>query len=387
MVLVTKSFDPDHFLKHYWQKKPALIRRAFPGFQDPVTPDELAGLSLEPEVDSRLVMQRGGKKPWQVVHGPQRSAVLRRLPVSHWTLLVQGVDRYVPGVAALLEQFRFIPDWRVEDIMISFAPRGGTVGPHIDSYDVFLLQGKGRRRWCLDSQASSDLIPDLDLRILKHFHARQDWVLETGDMLYLPPGLAHYGTALEECLTYSVGFRAPSSMEMLIAAQERLAKSEQPDIRYSDPDLKRVVNRAEISRTAIVQFRKLLTESLSRLGDQDFNSLIGELLTQQKGATLDEELSVDAATLRSRLRKGWLLSRRPGSRLAYIKRGAAVDFFADGRRYALNGKLAPMAQLLTSRPQFASVTFLSSLRNRDFVRLMTKLVSAGTFQLSKPKHP
>src|SRR4051812_20292918 len=197
---------PAQFLKQYWQKKPLLVRGAFPGFRDPVTPDQLAGLALEDDVDSRLVMERGGKKPWEVTLGPQRAAKLRGLPRSHWTLLVQGVDRYVPGVAALLEPFRFIPDWRVEDIMISFAPQAGTVGPHIDSYDVFLIQGQGRRRWQLDPAAGGALRPGLDLRILKQFTAKQDWVLEPGDMLYLPPDLAHHGTALEDCLTYSVGF-------------------------------------------------------------------------------------------------------------------------------------------------------------------------------------
>ena len=174
-----------------------------------------------------------------------------KLPGSHWTLLVQGVDRFIPGVAALLEPFRFIPDWRVEDVMISFAPRGGTVGPHIDSYDVFLLQGQGRRRWRLDRKAPSALRPGLDLRILKQFHAEDDWILEPGDMLYLPPNLAHYGVALDECLTYSIGFRSPSGMDLLAAAQERLIHNSAAEGRYRDPGLKRPRLPGEIPRGAV----------------------------------------------------------------------------------------------------------------------------------------
>src|SRR5688572_16357118 len=263
------KITPAKFLKEYWQKKPLLVRRAFPDFRDPVTPDELAGLALEDDVDSRLVMERGGKKPWDVTMGPQRAAKLRALPRSHWTLLVQGVDRNVPDVAAMLELFRFIPDWRVEDVMISFAPNKGTVGPHIDSYDVFLIQGKGRRRWQLDPSAGSALRAGLDLRILKQFTAKKDWVLESGDMLYLPPNLAHYGTALEDCLTYSVGFRAPSGLDLLLAAQEKISGSRAAGARYADPDLRTTRARGEIPRAAVKRLRQLMESTLARLEDEE----------------------------------------------------------------------------------------------------------------------
>jgi RimJ/RimL family protein N-acetyltransferase len=145
------GLSPAQFLRRHWQKKPLLVRGAFPGFADPLSPEALAGLACEDDVESRLVLERGGGPPWRVRVGPQSPARLRRLPATHWTLLVQGVDRLVPAVAALALPFRFVPDWRIDDVMVSFAPRFGSVGPHVDSYDVFLLQGRGRRRWAIDA--------------------------------------------------------------------------------------------------------------------------------------------------------------------------------------------------------------------------------------------
>ena len=188
---VLGALPVDRFLAEYWQKEPLVVRGAFRDFKDPLSPDELAGLACEPDVDSRLVMQRGGRKPWQVTPGPQDPTVLRKLGRSHWTLLVESMDRHSRKVAALASAFSFIPKWRMDDVMVSLAPVHGTVDAHIDSYDVFLIQGQGRRRWEVDRRSIADYKPGLDLRILKRFRVEDSWVLEPGDMLYVPPGVGH----------------------------------------------------------------------------------------------------------------------------------------------------------------------------------------------------
>jgi len=192
------GLTPERFLAEYWQKRPLLVRQAIPGFKSPLSADELAGLACEPEVESRLILEKGGSRPWQLEHGPFEEERFATLPESHWTLLVQRVNHWVPAVADLLDHFAFLPSWRLDDIMISYAADQGSVGPHTDQYDVFLLQGAGRRRWQIDASVTdeSPLLDHPDLRILAQFHATDEWVLEPGDLLYLPPGLAHYGVAL-----------------------------------------------------------------------------------------------------------------------------------------------------------------------------------------------
>ena len=203
----------DEFLSEYWQKKPLLIRNAIPNFIPPIEGDDLAGLSLEEEVESRLVIG----DDWQLEHGPFEESRFETLPNRNWTLLVQGVDLWVPEVADLLKSFDFLPAWRLDDIMVSYAEDGGSVGPHFDYYDVFLLQGSGQRRWQVGQLCTADDLhtDNTRLKVLKEFNAVEDWVLNPGDMLYLPPKIAHHGVAIGECTTFSVGFRAPAATEML----------------------------------------------------------------------------------------------------------------------------------------------------------------------------
>ena len=199
------DLSADAFLQRYWQQKPLLIRHALANYRSPISGDELAGLALESEVESRLVESQGGD--WTLKHGPFTEEDFLGLPEEDWTLLVQGVDLWVPEVQALLSQFAFLPPWRLDDVMVSFACPGGSVGPHFDQYDVFLLQVEGQRRWQIGAACSSEtpMRDDSPLRILKEFEAEEEWVLEPGDMLYLPPGVAHWGVAETECLTFSIG--------------------------------------------------------------------------------------------------------------------------------------------------------------------------------------
>ncbi|MCA9779483.1 MAG: cupin domain-containing protein, partial [Candidatus Eremiobacteraeota bacterium] len=199
------NLTEEEFLSIYWQKKPVLIRQAFPNFESPIEPDELAGLAMQDGVLSRLILEKGGEYPWELRHGPLPDGTFESLGDSHWTVLVQEVDRHVPDVADLFDRFTFLPNWRKDDVMISFAAKDSGVGAHIDSYDVFLLQGSGRRRWEIGEalqEREARYKEGLDIRILDNFEVTETFELEPGDMLYLPPGVPHNGVSLEPCLTY-----------------------------------------------------------------------------------------------------------------------------------------------------------------------------------------
>ena len=227
------------FMRRHWQKSPRLIRQAIPGFGGVLNKRALFALAARDDVESRLVVRRGTprKSIWTLEHGPFRSADFKGLPGTGWTLMVQGVDLHVEAASTLLQRFDFIAHARLDDLMITYAAPGGGVGPHFDSYDVFLLQGPGRRRWQISTQDDLHLVPDAPLRILRRFAAQDTWELDPGDMLYLPPSVAHDGVALTECMTYSIGFRAPTAQELVEGFLQFL-----PDVlnlaseRYGDPD-------------------------------------------------------------------------------------------------------------------------------------------------------
>ncbi|SMN02441.1 FIG002776: hypothetical protein [uncultured Candidatus Thioglobus sp.] len=211
------KISQQQFLSDYWQKKPLLIKHALPDFISPISPDELAGLALEPEFESRLITGSIESNDWSLKNAPLNEQDFSELPAQNWTLLVQGVDRYIDEVHQLIKQFDFIPRWRFDDVMISYAATGGSVGPHFDYYDVFLLQGTGTRRWHLSTQHCKidNYLKDVPLRIMKKFHSEQVFDVEPGDVLYVPPKVAHHGVSLDdECTTLSFGYRALSATEL-----------------------------------------------------------------------------------------------------------------------------------------------------------------------------
>ena len=262
----------DQFLAEYWQKKPLLIRNAIPNFEPPIDGDDLAGLSLEAEVESRLVIG----DDWALEHGPFEESRFASLPEQNWSLLVQGVDLWVPEVADLLSSFDFLPSWRVDDIMVSYAEDGGNVGPHFDYYDVFLIQGEGQRHWQIGQLCSeADLHTDSTaLKILKNLEVLDEWTLNPGDMLYLPPKIAHHGVAIGQCTTFSVGFRAPAATEMLDdLATELLSRDLTPN-HLQDPPLNAAMANEPISGAYIQQVKELLQQTL------DDEQMLGEWFAQ-----------------------------------------------------------------------------------------------------------
>ncbi len=234
------GLSPQTFMQRHWQKKPLVIRQAIPGFQPLLDRPELLDLAAQEDVESRLVVQASAKGApgWRFKHGPFARKALPPFKQPGWTLLVQGVDLHDERVHALLNQFRFVPDARLDDVMISYASDGGGVGPHFDSYDVFLLQAHGRRRWRIGRQKDLSLQPDMPLKILANFEPEEEFVLEPGDMLYLPPKYAHDGIAEGECMTYSIGFRSPDRAELAQEILQRLAEQAMDEVSpslYRDP--------------------------------------------------------------------------------------------------------------------------------------------------------
>lgn len=266
------------FLSQYWQREPLLIRNALANFTPPISGDELAGLSLEAEVESRLIQQPNGEQTWHLQSGPFHESTFSTLPDSNWTLLVQAVDLWVPEAAALLAQFDFIPAWRRDDLMVSFAAPGGNVGPHFDCYDVFLLQAEGQRHWHIGQRcdATTPLVDNADLRILKDFQQQQSWLLEPGDMLYIPPGVAHWGVAETAGMTYSIGFRAPRLADLL---DEIVLQLMEDSAFYTDPS-GHLEKSEELTPAVIQHARELLHLALA--SDQLVGDALARLVTQPK---------------------------------------------------------------------------------------------------------
>jgi 50S ribosomal protein L16 3-hydroxylase len=243
MTALLAGQTPAAFLRDHWQKRPLLCRQALPGFRGLVDRRRLFALAGRSDVRSRLIIEHPGRRRGRFERhdGPLSGLSAKLLPASHYTVLVNGLERLVPGAWALLDHFRFVPTARIDDLMVSYAADQGTVGPHDDRYDVFLVQGAGRRRWQISGQADRVVDAHAGIRVLADFRAEAEWVLEPGDMLYLPPGVAHYGVALEPGFTYSVGFLAPSHAELVAHfgayLGARAAKTLDPDALYQDPDL------------------------------------------------------------------------------------------------------------------------------------------------------
>jgi len=252
------EISEQEFLAEYWQKKPLLIKQALPNFISPIAADELAGLSLEEEFESRLITGSIHNNQWSLTNGPFTEDTFSQLSDQDWTLLVQGVDRFVDEVHNLIQQFDFIPRWRFDDVMISYAAKGGSVGPHFDYYDVFLLQGSGKRRWHISSKHCEldNYIDDMPLRIMNTFEAEHVWDVEPGDVLYVPPKVAHHGVSLDdECTTLSFGYRAYSTQEISESIDQQ---SEDEGRYYQDPIWNNENTPALIPNSAITQAQQML---------------------------------------------------------------------------------------------------------------------------------
>lgn len=329
----------EDFLDNYWQKKPLVIRNAFPGLKSPISADELAGLACEEHVNARLVLEKDGDYPWQVEFGPLEESRFSELPESHWSLLVSDIEKHLPETRSLLEFFRFIPDWRIDDLMISYAPEGGSVGAHTDAYDVFLIQLSGQRLWKVAEDYAKETLSDVDLCILKEFAAEDEWLMNTGDMLYLPPNVAHHGIAQdngEPCLTASVGFRAPSLKTITSDYINYLNENVHDDRRYRDKVAVRPAHHAEISDETVSHFIDYLKQGLSIehaqvknwLGQYcSDNKTYEDLMVEQDIADYDELVDIASAAE---------LLQSPYSNFLFSHSDDAALLFVNGDSYPVS---------------------------------------------------
>jgi 50S ribosomal protein L16 3-hydroxylase len=383
-LLFPNGLDPIGFLAEYWQRRPLLLRSALPGFGCPLPADELAGLACEPQVEARLVLERGTLGPWELRHGPFDDDTFAALPESHWTLLVQDVDKHVPEVASLLRAFGFIPDWRLDDIMISYAADGGSVGPHVDEYDVFLIQVEGKRRWRIDTSEAPDLscIPGLDMGILERFAPTDDWVLSPGDILYLPPGVPHWGIAEGECMTWSVGLRAGAWRELAADWCEHQGARALPPGRYRDPGLRAQAHRGEVCPEVFTHIRSTLEQALTGADPDEFRAWLGAYLTEPK-----EHLRLSRAEppmtpeeFRRAVETQGLLLRHGWSRLLFCRGEGADDLlFAAGEVHRLPKAQGTLFEVITENRDLLCSQVSPWLADPAALGLLCRLYNGGHY--------
>jgi 50S ribosomal protein L16 3-hydroxylase len=363
--------SPSEFLQDYWQKKPLLIRQALPGFIPELDADDIAGLACDELAESRLVTGSFPEHDWALRYGPFSEQDFAGLPEANWTLLVQDVEKHYPPVHSLLDEFSFLPSWRVDDLMVSVAGPGGSVGPHTDQYDVFLLQVEGNRRWQIAESFNPALLPDCELNVLQSFTPEQEWVLEPGDMLYLPPGVAHHGVAMDQCMTWSVGMRAPSTADLLQALGDWLAQNREEGQRYGDSGMLPPDRTGEIDAKAIERFRRLLAKATS--DGSDFRSFLGSFLSSYRlahePAPPDEQLDVQA--LSKALEQGASIQHHPWTRLAWLQSKPCAILFTAGEEYPCP---ADLAEKICTRP--VEISSDPDMREQQ-LKLVCELVNRG----------
>lgn len=383
-----RNFDAADFLAKHWQKKPLFIKNPWTEWRNPIAADELAGLSCEEGVEARLIAEKPNKQgsKWSLEHGPFDETFFSQLGNSHWTLLVQAVDQYVPQVSNLIAPFRFIPDWRIDDVMVSYAAENGGVGPHFDHYDVFLIQGAGTRKWQVGGMCNDDsLMANHEaLRQLAEFEAEQEWVCEPGDILYIPPGISHNGVAIgDDCMTYSIGFRAPSRSDLISNFCDAIIDDMQENDRYADPDLALQENAGEIGADAISTMHAMVLEHIA--DKQAFRKWIGQYSTQPKYPENDYgQILANAETVQTHIANGLAFYRNPASRFAFIVQGDDhVSLFVDGQCVECHGPAAKLAQQLCNDK--LSIINPQSVASKHAINLLLPLVDQGSLLLNAPE--
>jgi len=337
------NLSPEDFLKNYWQKKPLVIRQAFPNFQCPISAEELAGLSCEDDVNARIVIEKDDEHPWQPTFGPMDDDTYSNLPKSHWTLVLNDLEKVVPELAWLPDLFRFIPDWRLDDLMCSYAADQGSVGPHFDLYDVFIIQGTGKRRWQISTAEVSETnqVANTPLRIQAEFNAEQEWILEPGDMIYIPPNVSHHGVSLGESISFSVGYRAVSHADLLNDFIAHITQNLPAKLTYQDADLTLQKHSSEITEAAIQRVKNIFREYLTP-EHKELDRWFGKFMSDPKSeyTQVPEEVFDSVDELITEIENGVILNLHPASRFAFINHKENASLFIDGNEYTVTNTFA-----------------------------------------------
>ncbi|WP_019384334.1 ribosomal protein uL16 3-hydroxylase [Acinetobacter venetianus] len=340
-LAVLGGITAEQFLNEYWQKKPLLVRNAMPEIIGLLEPEDVQELALEEDVTARLIRQKN-KNPneWHVKSSPLTKGDFQKLP-NLWTLLIQAVDHYSFDISELWKKFPFIPQWRRDDIMVSYAPKGGSVGKHFDFYDVFLVQGHGHRRWQLGQMCdeSTQFIPDQPLKLLPEMDIQFDEVLAPGDLLYVPPGLSHYGVAEDDCLTFSFGFRMPNLSEMIDQVSDKFAENTLLKNPLADIARQQTAHLGEINE---VEFSYLKTQLLDYLTKApEFDAAIMAYMSESSYPNnIPEPEEVEASDLSEIIGTGYELILEPASRLLYRMQNGSFDFWANGENVCISESFA-----------------------------------------------
>ena len=377
------GLDARRFLADYWQQRPLVMKGALPGFDACVDGHDLAALACDPDVESRLVLHHPDDR-WELRQGPFEESDFERLPARGWTLLVQDVDKHLPPVAEVLNAFRFLPDWRLDDVMISFAAPGGSVGPHVDAYDVFLLQAGGPRQWSLDpSPVNRTLRAAAPLRLLEHFAPTETHELTPGDLLYLPPGAAHHGLGENPSLTWSIGFRAPSVGDLLRELADTLDALE-PAPRYADAGLADAEVEPGYIAHAAVRRATALLEASAQAGRASALACLGRAVTRSKPWLQPEppaeRLCPDS--LAARLHDGARLRRHPAARIAWHAGVEAVWLFAEGEVWRLPPEEAALARRCAAGELLGAAQLPPG--QNDTLAVLAELHGRGSLELVEP---
>lgn len=362
----------EDFIAEYWHKKPVLIRQAIKHFSPVVSADELAGLACEELVESRFI-GCDADQGWRLEQGPFNEEFFANLPEQDWTLLVQAVDHWVPEASDFLEQFRFIPRWRLDDLMISYAAKGGGVGPHYDNYDVFLLQVEGTRRWEVGGLYGefSEIEAGKPVRILSDWEPEETWVLEPGDMLYLPPCVGHNGVAeTDGCVTYSIGYRAPQTGDMLADFSAYVADNLNQEDRYADADLSLRLNSGEITQSDLLRVQSLFRRFID--DPECMATWFGRLMTEPKYPEHDP-CDDNYPAIAEIIESNGVIRRTEGARFAYWQGGSTVHFFVNGQSWRLPETLSPLVQQLCDDNEYIPSSWGQYIDNAEAMNLLQKL--------------
>lgn len=392
------TLTPQQFLRDYWQQQPLFVKNAVPEIAGLMDGGDLAGLALDEHAESRIVLQHADGS-WELKRGPFKAKTFKTLPKENWTLLVQAVDHFLPDAAELLERFNFLPHWRIDDLMVSYAVNGGGVGPHYDSYDVFLIQGSGTRLWRIGQTAcDQDLLPHPDLRILQNMQVTQEFVCEPGDLLYLPPHLAHWGIAQGECMTYSVGFRTPSDRELLDGFCNYLVEQTPELQRYGDSGSKPVQHPGALEPQAIAALRTRITHLIKMPGALE--EFLGRALSEPKyaaHATATPEKRWSKAALGKALMKAGAVRRDEGSRFLLVPAASlpatAPALYVDGERLVLehvstaSTKLLVAAALIADHRVIDPPVLRELLADEAAATLILRLFNSGHLYLPDSGSP